>query len=189
MAGDVAGKAHQAPILRGAPTTDPASLDAARFLARHLGHYITTDLPSDAFTVAARTPDRIVGAAIARLLTHSDRARFAALHPALRAVCESPEPVGEMWAAAVDPDYTRQGIGTRLLDARLAWLRERGARYAVAESWHNPDRADARTLLARAGRAVVTIDRYWDGQECIRCGTACRCAATIFVLPTGTRER
>jgi len=57
--------------------------------------------------------------------------------------------LGEISSVAVAPAYRRQGLGTRLLEAGLAYLRQRGVR--VVRLQVAPENAAARLLYQRLG--------------------------------------
>lgn len=183
----------------GAPGT-AAAAEVSALLNAALGAGFITPGQVAAMTggssgVAVRARGRrgnLLGAATARVLT-------AVQAEALQAsLCAAGAPgqvlsghrIGELKSSAVAPDARGRGIGTQMLQARLAFLRSGGCRYAVAASWISADAGHAsQRILERAGfTQLATIPGYWAadqaaaGYTCHDCGQSCTCTAAIMIL-------
>ncbi|MBV8593535.1 MAG: GNAT family N-acetyltransferase [Caulobacteraceae bacterium] len=72
-------------------------------------------------------------------------------------------PAGVIQDLVVDPERRRQGIGRRLLDAALDWLRDRGApRVTLSTAWRNEA---AQGLFKAVGfrPTMIEMTREWPG--------------------------
>ena len=69
--------------------------------------------------------------------------------------------MGEIHMVAVDPDYQRQGIGTKLTDFAVARLRAAGMPVAMVETGGDPGHEPARRTYERSGFRVLPIARYF----------------------------
>lgn len=71
-------------------------------------------------------------------------------------------PAGVLHDIVVDPQHRRSGVALKLLDATVAWMKERGApRMVLDTAWKNEA---AQALFARAGfrRTMVEMTRELD---------------------------
>jgi len=69
--------------------------------------------------------------------------------------------MGEIHMVAVDPDYQRGGIGTKLTDFAVERLRAAGMLVAMVETGGDPGHQPARRTYERAGFRVLPIARYF----------------------------
>ena len=174
---------------------------AIALLVNEVGSYFTSPGGSQ-FGLAAIEDGgdgRVLGAAVAAQLHEDDRQHM------LRHVTPLPHArlfvddlrggaaAGNLLALAVSPAARRQGIGARLVRARLAYFLDRGFDLAVAVSWDKPEHSSV-PLYDRLGfirLAASPVARYWyrsssearavgpvDG--CPICGAPCECSAVLF---------
>ena len=71
------------------------------------------------------------------------------------------ERMGAIEIIAVDPDYHRRGISSRLTDFATEHMRSRGMDIAVVETGGDPGHAPARAVYEPAGFTVLPIARYF----------------------------
>jgi len=69
--------------------------------------------------------------------------------------------MGAIDIIAVDPDYQRRGIGTRLTTFALDYLRCQGMDIAVVETGGDPGHAPARAMYGETGFTLLPIARYF----------------------------
>jgi len=69
--------------------------------------------------------------------------------------------MGEIYMIAVDPDFQRRGIASRLTQHALDWLRSAGMAIAMVETGGDPGHAPARRTYAAAGFELVPVARYF----------------------------
>jgi GNAT superfamily N-acetyltransferase len=70
------------------------------------------------------------------------------------------ERMGVIDIMAVDPDYQRQGIGTRLLDRSIEHMRARGMDIAAVGTGGDPGHAPARAAYEAYGFTLLPSARY-----------------------------
>ena len=82
-------------------------------------------------------------------------AGFAALklHPEDR--------MGEVYMIAVDPDFQRRGIATRLMSHSVDWFKQAGMSIVMVETGGDPGHAPARRTYEAAGFDLVPVARYF----------------------------
>jgi GNAT superfamily N-acetyltransferase len=82
-------------------------------------------------------------------------AGFAALklHPA--------DQMGEIYMIAVDPDFQRRGVASRLTNHAVDWFRRAGMAIAMVETGGDPGHAPARRTYEAAGFELVPVARYF----------------------------
>lgn len=82
-------------------------------------------------------------------------AGFAALklHPS--------DEMGEVYMIAVDPDFQRRGIATRLLEHAVDWFRSAGMSIVMIETGGDPGHAPARHAYTAAGFEPLPVFRYF----------------------------
>ena len=102
-------------------------------------------------TAACSTPD-------VRVSVASEAGRTAGfvalkLHP--------DDQMGEIYMIAVDPDFQRRGIATRLIDHAVAWFRSAGMSIVMVETGGDPGHAPARRVYEAAGFDLVPVARYF----------------------------
>lgn len=80
----------------------------------------------------------------------------------------------------VSVSYRGQGLGKKLIDARLEAARDEGCIVAEAWCWDNPDEA-ARSLplYEKLGFTKILECHPYEGHPCNHCGESCQCKATI----------
>lgn len=71
------------------------------------------------------------------------------------------ERMGVIDIIAVDPDYQRRGIGSRLTEFATEHMRSRGMDIAVVETGGDPGHAPARAAYESAGFTLLPIARYF----------------------------
>ena len=71
------------------------------------------------------------------------------------------ERMGVIDIIGVDPDYQRQGIGSRLTEFATEHMRSRGMDIAVVETGGDAGHAPARAVYKQAGFALLPIARYF----------------------------
>ena len=71
--------------------------------------------------------------------------------------------MGEMYMIAVDPDFQRRGIATRLIRHSLDWFKRAGMSIAMVETGGDPGHAPARSTYESAGFRLLPVARYFKG--------------------------
>ncbi len=69
--------------------------------------------------------------------------------------------MGEIYMIAVDPDFQRRGIATRLTDHSLDWFKRAGMSIVMVETGGDPGHAPARRTYESSGFRVLPIARYF----------------------------
>ena len=69
--------------------------------------------------------------------------------------------LGEIYMIAVDPSYQRRGIGTRLANFALAWMKAAGMSVAMVDTGGDPGHAPARRTYEGMGFRLLPIARYF----------------------------
>jgi ribosomal protein S18 acetylase RimI-like enzyme len=69
--------------------------------------------------------------------------------------------MGEMYMIAVDPDFQRRGIATRLIDPSVAWFKQAGMSIVMVETGGDPGHAPARSTYEAAGFRLLPVARYF----------------------------
>lgn len=175
---------------------DTAEARAAALLNRELGEgmytpdRLTRDAadPTAAVWIAEAGARPVIGAAVARLLIPEDVSYYERFGP--EAVDLFRNTVGSYEAVAVESGFRRHGVGRRLTEAALEWMRRHGCATAVTLAWLS-GREDSSPGLFRAlgFQEGETVERFYyeeslrDGWVCPVCGNPCRCSATLFTLP------
>jgi GNAT superfamily N-acetyltransferase len=95
--------------------------------------------------------------------------------------------VGSLQTSALVPAARGQGIGKRLAEARLAWLRENGCEYAVGIAWISGLAHTSRPVFERLGFVPLgeSSDVFRElstreGWSCVVCGHPCVCPAILY---------
>lgn len=140
---------------------------------------------------------QLIGAATARVLTP---AQTVSLQDKLRAADSHGDVlaghrIGELTSSSVIPSARGRGVGTQMLQARVAFLKNSGCRCAVVASWVSAGVGySSLGMLERAGfTRLATVPGYWAdeqrtvGYSCPDCGLHCRCTAVIMVLDLAAR--
>jgi GNAT superfamily N-acetyltransferase len=68
--------------------------------------------------------------------------------------------LGEILMLAVDPRFQRHGLGTALIQAATAWLRDEGATTVMVETGGDPGHSPARATYERAGFRPLPVTRF-----------------------------
>lgn len=127
-----------APLLRGRPLGPMFAAGALEVAERSVAE------PTRAFCLLAARDEQIVGAALGHL--EESLLEFTGVR------------VGTLWSLAVRRDLRRQGIGRRLFDEAVAWMRRAGCRQLnVGTDGDNP----ANELYQGAGCRPVHVLRTW----------------------------
>lgn len=69
--------------------------------------------------------------------------------------------IGEIHMIAVDPDHQRHGLGARLTEFALDWIKDSGMALAMVETGGDPGHAPARHTYERAGFTQLPLARYF----------------------------
>lgn len=69
--------------------------------------------------------------------------------------------IGEIYMIAVHPDCQRSGVGARLTEVALDWIRQSGMAVAMVETGGDAGHAPARELYEQAGFTQLPIARYF----------------------------
>jgi GNAT superfamily N-acetyltransferase len=73
----------------------------------------------------------------------------------------SEDSMGEIYMIAVDPDFQGQGIGTKLIEFALNWMKEAGMSIAMVETGDDPGHETARRTYEKAGFGLFPVARYF----------------------------
>jgi N-acetylglutamate synthase-like GNAT family acetyltransferase len=144
----------------------------------------------EAIIFAARNGENgLVGVCTATLLSKAEallieeKARSAGL----KGVHLTESRIGLLKSTAVAPSSRNRGIGLKLLESRLQWLKRQGCTSVVTLSWDSGSNESSRGLLEAAEfEAVGVLPEYWrepDGEytfECMKCGSPCTCSAVLM---------
>jgi GNAT superfamily N-acetyltransferase len=179
--------------------TAPVDVEACRVLLNELlgdNLYRPAKMADDAanpeaLILAAKDGDRVVGAALCRLLYPEDADYYRAFG-AIALDLFSHRHVGSLEAVAVTPTRQRQGIGKRLTLSQMEWLAARGCDAAVAVSWISGGTSASGPMYERLGFVGTepVSDFYLeesvaDGWTCPYCQGACRCAGALYYTQLG----
>lgn len=153
--------------------------------------YVIDDVLCADVSLVALEDDRLVGAAIATLVSAKevmelfppDQAGYAEKLP-----FESDDIVGFLTAVGVDPRQRGRGIGGRLVRERVRRLRRKGATRFLAFAWKTKQLGcHAAPILEAAGlQPLFEIDGFWREEmqearmDCPFCGPVCDCACVIY---------
>lgn len=181
-------------VLYAGPPSLAEAIDAAALLNTALGDGFTADVlrsmrSEDSILVRAESGGRLLGAATAHVLGDPAVCRLQTrITAAGLNITVAGYRVGELKASAVAPAARRQGIGTALMDARVAFLEASGCRFVTVASWVSGNAAHSSLgMLERAGfQPVARIRGFWSKGSftefpCPDCGAACLCTAVILL--------
>jgi GNAT superfamily N-acetyltransferase len=167
---------------------DVEATDAARLYDVELGRGILTvdNITSADVSVAAWDEWTLVGAALAQIKTPAELADYFASAPGIieRLPFAPDERVGYLQAIAVSPEYRGQGVGARLLAARIERLAELGVDRLIACAWSSQAfGCHVGPLLEKAGmRPIGRAAHFYNGWlPCPICNAECDCAAIVYV--------
>ena len=96
------------------------------------------------------------------------------------------EEVAVFHASAVEEGWEGRGIGSALMWARLAFVREQhGIDAAVGNAWLRPHRVDSSALFEKFGFERIEIvpkfaQRADGGRDCPDCDGTCDCSSAIY---------
>jgi GNAT superfamily N-acetyltransferase len=62
---------------------------------------------------------------------------------------------------AVDPDFQRRGIGTRLTNHSVDWFKQAGMSIVMVETGADPGHAPARRAYESSGFTILPVARYF----------------------------
>ena len=71
--------------------------------------------------------------------------------------------MGEIYMIAVDPDFQRRGIATRLTSHSVDFFRNAGMAIAMVETGGDPGHAPARRAYEASGFQLLPVARYFKG--------------------------
>jgi GNAT superfamily N-acetyltransferase len=177
--------------------TDPALEHAVSLLNGALGTGFASrrglvDLvqADDAVVLLARGgQSEVLGVATALVMDGTSKAglRSALSRAGIRSVDFTQSTVGLLKSSAVLPTARGRGVGSRLLEERLAWMTSRNCSIALALAWHSGSEQSSIGVLEAAGFArVAELREYWREEEghetfeCVRCGVPCVCTAILM---------
>jgi ribosomal protein S18 acetylase RimI-like enzyme len=69
--------------------------------------------------------------------------------------------MGEIYMIAVDPDFQRRGIATRLTHHSFEWFKHAGMSIVMVETGADPGHAPARRTYEAAGFKLLPVARYF----------------------------
>jgi GNAT superfamily N-acetyltransferase len=69
--------------------------------------------------------------------------------------------MGEIYMVAVDPEFQGHGIGSRLIEFALNWMKDAGMSIAMVETGGDPGHAPARHTYEKAGFELFPVARYF----------------------------
>jgi ribosomal protein S18 acetylase RimI-like enzyme len=189
-----------------ADTTSPQALDLLRteLGARYItpgafAKYVAADGTQPyrcAWIAVDRHSHRFVGVLIAEIVTEQTFEESLLEH--YKSLAHSHElyrlrnsTTGLIKSMAVDPAYTRRGVGTDLVRAALADLEAHGARMFYALGWVRPDGTCPikGVLTAEGFAASVEIEDFWtqdsitNSYDCPIDGNPCHCSALLLIKP------
>jgi len=184
------GRDDVTPLAAGDRATAGA---ATALLNRELGEglyrpeWLLEDAADPSAGVWVAGAPRPAGAAVARLLASADADYYRAFGPAALDLFSGA--VGSFEAFVVEPERRRKGLGTRLANVSLDWMRGRGCTSAVTLSWRSGREGSSAGLFRRLGmREGPTVERFYreeslrNGWTCPVCRGPCSCSATLFTL-------
>lgn len=124
---------------------------------------------------------KLVGAASAYLAGEYETESLAEVWPA--GVPAPPTPLGMLESAALLPAWRGRGLGRAMVERRVAWLADKGARAVGAYCWESEAERRSRPVLEAVGfEPVGVVKNLWEGTTCPYCGNSCRCDAMIELL-------
>lgn len=68
---------------------------------------------------------------------------------------------GEIYMIAVDPETQKRGVGAKLTEFALDWMKSEGLTVAMVETGADPGHAPARRLYEKAGFRIWPAARYF----------------------------
>jgi ribosomal protein S18 acetylase RimI-like enzyme len=71
--------------------------------------------------------------------------------------------MGEIYMIAVDPDFQRRGIATRLIEHSVRFFQDAGMSIVMVETGGDPGHAPARRAYEAAGFRLLPVSRYFKG--------------------------
>lgn len=77
------------------------------------------------------------------------------------AVMQPTAGTGEIHMIAVDPSWQGRGVGSKLTEKALTWMKAEGAGRAMVETGGDPSHLRARLLYESAGFRGLQISRYY----------------------------
>lgn len=132
---------------------------------------------------------RLAGAATASVMSETEKAdleRKLVEAGVVRPNVSSPR-MGLLKTAAVVPHSRGQGIGLRLVNERLARLKQLNCAAVMVLAWDSGSRHSSLGVLEAAGfERVAELPKYWrepEGQEtfdCAKCEGPCECTAVVM---------
>lgn len=94
--------------------------------------------------------------------------------------------IGALLFVAVKANYQGKGVGKKLLELRLDWIKSNGAKYALACSWKNNKKFSSPRLFIADGFEVIShfstyIHPAIEINPCPICKPTCHCENYIFI--------
>lgn len=71
--------------------------------------------------------------------------------------------MGEIYMIAVDPDFQRRGVATRLTSHSVDWFKQAGMSIVMVETGADPGHAPARRTYEASGFRLHPVARYFKG--------------------------
>lgn len=126
--------------------------------------------------------DKLIAVALGGILPENQYDFYSVFHSELKNSFQK-NTTGVLLASAVDKSYRRKGIGTKLLDLRIKWLKDQGATQFIANSWGNKLKESSPSLFKQAGFKVLSYYCSYDSSDlfCFLCQGRCHCENFFFI--------
>ena len=170
---------------------DLQELKEAEFLFQSTGAW--GNLQNDALKFFCQSPtsvvfgafdnEKLIGSSVAALLGERQFEFFQSYGSVIEDKVHTTK-IAHLIGAVLGDAYRGQGIGQKLLKARLDWAREVGAKWAISNSWGRKQRFNSARLFEADGFQEVTRFTNFTPQikvSCPSCGEDCRCENIIFL--------
>jgi len=157
--------------------TEESSADWIRRAIDHDDGYV--------FGVVAVDDQQVVGFGLLGAYSPTELADYLEIDPsgvdAVSGGVTDPSPV--LHLGVVDSQYENQGIGTRLMKARIRYARQMDADHVWGVSWQREGAKDSSVLFDRLGfTREAIVDDYYQGdrETCPDCESTCTCPGVIY---------
>ena len=126
---------------------------------------------------------RFIGCSVAGILSERHFDFYKMYGPSL-ATKLLPGQIAHIIGVILKDEYRGQGIGKELLNVRMKWAREVGAKFALSNSWVSKQSFNSARLFEADGFQVVTRFTNFNphgGNPCNFCGDICRCENIVYL--------
>jgi GNAT superfamily N-acetyltransferase len=133
--------------------------------------------------VVAISNGELVGVATAGILNSEQGNFYKSYGSEVINILQSKK-VGWLIASLVKGPYLGQGVGRKLFEMRLSWLKEKSADYVFSNSWHSGSPFNSKRLFVSTNfKPITQFCSYVINSEflCPICGNSCRCENTFFI--------